>query len=1008
MYLSTVRFFFTSLIISLHMTMLSTQVIIYVDSRAPAGGNGRNWNVAYNFLQDALDEAATAPGKVQIWVAAGTYYPDEGANYTDDDRAAAFRMLTNVEIYGGLKNVHTSLSQRDWVANPTILSGDIRQDNTGRSYSIIYNSYTSSDRLNDSAVLDGFILEYSDNILNEGGGIRNEHADPRIEHCLFRHLRARQGAAISNVSSAPVIANSVFHSNASSFGGDVMYNDASNPLLVGCTLAGNVFPGSTLGDETTIYSLSGSTISIHNSILWNTVDELVDAPSHTNSYKVFNSIIYGGAAGTNVIDQDPLFVDPANDDYAFQYCSPALDAGDNKLVLGTLDYANDTRRRYANVDIGAYEFISTRLYVATANTSPGTGTSWAESFKFLGDALDIVSDCEAPVEIWVAQGTYYPDDGFMRTDGDQNASFKLLPNVQIYGGFIGNETALSERIWQTNLCVLSGDIDQDDGTGQSSDNNSYQVVHNDYDASAPLGPSAIIDGFIVARGNALNATGVNRFGGGMRNTFASPMIRNCTFSLNRADQGGGIYSTDGDLTLINCDFFRNQGNGSGGAISCIRATVNVQDCSFIENSIHDRDVAERGAGCLLTQCDGLLRNNSFFNNFGSLGGGLYVSGSDITVDDCVFDGNDADQGGAFYLSTGSSTFTDCIFRDNIAEPFFNGIQSTSLGGAVYIASGNPVFEGCLFDNNHSDHEGGAVMVNAGAPTFERCTFKNNDSFISGYDPNGIVPSGGAIFIRDGASPEINACTFYLNYASELGGAIYSGDASFTLTNSLFYNNCEAGCAGSSLVIEGSNTALISNCTFADSTSVPNLETILLSNASPIFYNSIIWSNAASQINEVAGSSTTFSSCIIKDGYLGVNIMTDDPKFKDPSGGDFSLSDCSPAIDAGINAVLTETTDIAGNPRFHNATGASEPLVDISAYEFQGVFSNDCSGCDEHLTLTGAITESQAALQTITISDAMIPGPDPITFRAGDMIIINPSTGPIENALFEISLEDCQE
>jgi hypothetical protein len=50
--------------------------------------------------------------------------------------------------------------------------------------------------------------------------------------------------------------------------------------------------------------------------------------------------------------------------------------------------------------------------------------------------------------------------------------------------------------------------------------------------------------------------------------------------------------------------------------------------------------------------------------------------------------------------------------------------------------------------------------------------------------------------------------------------------------------------------------------------------------------------------------------------------------------DFTLSPCSPAIDAGDNAANSTVTDLAGNPRTVGST-SNLPVIDMGAYELPG-------------------------------------------------------------------------
>ncbi len=82
--------------------------VIYVDANAPPGGNGQTWATAYKYLQDALYKPPS--GGDQIWVAEGTYKPDqdEGGNVTAGSRYETFQLISGVAIYGGFAGGESS------------------------------------------------------------------------------------------------------------------------------------------------------------------------------------------------------------------------------------------------------------------------------------------------------------------------------------------------------------------------------------------------------------------------------------------------------------------------------------------------------------------------------------------------------------------------------------------------------------------------------------------------------------------------------------------------------------------------------------------------------------------------------------------------------------------------------------------------------------------------------------------------------------------------------------
>ncbi len=91
--------------------------VIFVNDDIQKPGDGKSWATAFKSLIVALEAAQEG---ASIWVTAGTYLPTEGS-----DRNASFRLKEGVDLYGGFSGRETSLDQRNWVKNKTILSGDI-------------------------------------------------------------------------------------------------------------------------------------------------------------------------------------------------------------------------------------------------------------------------------------------------------------------------------------------------------------------------------------------------------------------------------------------------------------------------------------------------------------------------------------------------------------------------------------------------------------------------------------------------------------------------------------------------------------------------------------------------------------------------------------------------------------------------------------------------------------------------------------------------------------------
>ena len=147
-----VIFFCLSLLIAVYSAP------IYVNVAAGSGGTGSSWATAFNNLQSALNIATASSN--EIWVAKGTYLPSVPytQGYTGSEpNLVTFLLTNNTAIYGGFAGTETARSQRNIVANPTILSGDLNADDSSGNLTDNAWHIMTADNIHDCRV-DGFTV----------------------------------------------------------------------------------------------------------------------------------------------------------------------------------------------------------------------------------------------------------------------------------------------------------------------------------------------------------------------------------------------------------------------------------------------------------------------------------------------------------------------------------------------------------------------------------------------------------------------------------------------------------------------------------------------------------------------------------------------------------------------------------------------------------------------------------------------------------------------------------
>jgi|GEM_PF-1991624 len=314
-------------------------------------------------------------------------------------------------------------------------------------------------------------------------------------------------------------------------------------------------------------------------------------------------------------------------------------------------------------------------YVTPSGAGAMDGTSWANAYPSASLQTAITNSASGD-QVWVAVGTYKTTAGTSRT-----IYFSLKTGVVVYGSFVGNETALSQR---NLICGPTSVLSAEIGAAGAADN-SYHVVSN-----TSVSSTAVLDGFVISDGNAnFDLTGADSrsLGGGMLNMgsgaggLASPTVRNCLFTNNSALFGGGMFnhgqnSGNANPAVSHCIFYQNTATSGGGGIDNFgyngNASPTVTNCIFAANTATNRAGGMYCWGGGGGNANPTILNCSFVGNSAIDGGGLVADRSNFAsgnsgnanpnVRNSIFWGNTASGTGPQFFLIGGATFT-AIYSD---------------------------------------------------------------------------------------------------------------------------------------------------------------------------------------------------------------------------------------------------------------------------------------------------------------------------------------------------------
>ncbi|MFK7935740.1 MAG: choice-of-anchor D domain-containing protein, partial [Saprospiraceae bacterium] len=338
---------------------------VYVKSDATGNNDGTSWENAFTELQPALNLPCA---DTEIWVAAGTYLPTEIPydEHDDNERLKTFALSKDVTIYGGFAGTETTLEERNFAINETILDGN------GGYHTLIATALTRA------TIIDGFTIQGgsasggaptstyagADFTTFRGGGMLLNAASPTITNCIFKYNLASLGSAFTaRFNSQPLLTNCLIANNTAAAGSSapsvVEIQTNSKPRFINCTITNNDNgiahrSGTVTAYINTIFYANNTNFTFFGDGDANIRNSLIEGSGGSNNWNLIEANDLGGN-----IDADPKFVDSDNGDYSLRNDSPAFNFGNNADNETPTDLAGNARIfsdvNGSIIDLGAYE-----------------------------------------------------------------------------------------------------------------------------------------------------------------------------------------------------------------------------------------------------------------------------------------------------------------------------------------------------------------------------------------------------------------------------------------------------------------------------------------------------------------------------------------------------------------------------------------------------------------------------------------------------------------------------
>ena len=311
--------------------------------------------------------------------------------------------------------------------------------------------------------------------------------------------------------------------------------------------------------------------------------------------------------------------------------------------------------------------------------------------------------------------------------------------------------------------------------------------------------------------------------------------------------------------------------------------------------------------------DNITIENNIIENNGTpdteRGGGIALEGKNITIQNNTIRNNKAGRGAAIGVTGNSTNF---FIADNRIE---NNTGYADHAGGVSIC-GTGTFTRNIFDGNEAAKDcgygwGGAILIFGDDQTSTVVSLSHNV-----YRNNKAPDRGGAVFVDDGATVNMEHELLYQNNTAKSGAAIYV-DADYKYNPStLNMNNCTVSgnlSDGAALFVQGSKAYI---------------------------ENSIFWNNGNDFEAIDDGTATavlTVNYTLTHQGFTGTGNISSDPLFVNSTNGDFHVKSKAgrfdPVTGQFVNDDVHSPAIDAGNPTsdYSNEPAPNGGRVNLGCY-----------------------------------------------------------------------------